>query len=114
MHAVHCVCLLRLSLSCDAFLPITLSIAHLIVAFLLQDLTVLTDPTISLSGSYVAQIMWDVFESRYGSGASSLLLMLVPLGAICFCGMLSITSASRCLRKMGMNIMDCQGKTCLR
>ncbi|KAL0018124.1 hypothetical protein WJX77_006203 [Trebouxia sp. C0004] len=63
----------------------------------IQDLTDLTNPTISLSGSYVAQIMWDVFESRYGYGLPSLLLMLVPLGAICFCGILSITSASRML-----------------
>ena len=68
---------------------------HLIVNFSIQDLSDLTDPTISLSGSYVAQIMWDAFESRYGYGLPSLLLMLLPLGAIFFCGMSSITSASR-------------------
>ena len=98
MHAINSVCLPKLSLSYDAFVPITLSttLSHLIVTFSIQDLTDLTDPTISLSGSYVAQIMWDVFESRYRYGLPSLLLMLLPLGAIFFCGMLSITSASRC------------------
>ena len=113
MHAtINSGWLLHLSVFYDDRLPIVLSaaLAHLIVCFLIQDLTDLTNPTISLSGSYVAQIMWDVFESRYGYGLPSLLLMLVPLGAICFCGMLSITSASRCLRNRGMNIMDCQGK----
>lgn len=95
----------------SAFLPITLSaaVAHLIVTLFIQDLTDLTDPTVSLSGSYVAQIIWDVFESRYGYGQPSLLLMLVPLGAMFFCGMSSITSASRC-PKSRLNIMDCQGK----
>ena len=112
MYAINSVCLLYLSLcltqissfslatSQSTFLPIALpaALAHSIVTFLIQDLTDLTDPNISLSGSYVAQIIWDGFESRYGYGLPSLLLMLVPLGAIFFCGMLSITSASRCLQ----------------
>ena len=84
------------------------TLSHLIVNFSIQDLSDLTDPTISLSGSYVAQIMWDAFESRYGYGLPSLLLMLLPLGAIFFCGMSSITSASRCPLKM--IVMDCQSK----
>ncbi len=90
-------------------LPMTVSttLAHLNGTCVIQDLTELTDPAVSLSGSYVAQIMWDVFESRYGYGAPSLLLMLVPLGAMYFCGLLSITSASRCLHKRGTNIVIC-------
>ena len=107
MHAINSA---DLSLSYDASVPTTLSttLSHLIVNFSIQDLSDLTDPTISLSGSYVAQIMWDVFESRYGYGLPSLLLMLLPLGAIFFCGMFSITSASRCPLKM--IVMDCQSK----
>ena len=62
-------------------------------AVVMQDLAVLTNPSISQSGSFV---IWDVVESRWGFGTPSLLLMLVPLGAIWFCGLLSITSASRC------------------
>ena len=65
-------------------------------AVVMQDLAVLTNPSISQSGSFVAQIIWDVVESRWGFGTPSLLLMLVPLGAVWFCGLLSITSASRC------------------
>ena len=111
MHAINSVCLLNLSLFYDASVPITLSttLSHLIVTFSIQDLSDLTDPTISCSGSYVAQIMWDVFESRYGYGLPSLLLMLLPLGAIFFCGMFSITSASRCPLKR-MIVMDCQSE----
>ena len=111
MHAINSVCLLNLSFSYDAFVPITLSapLSHLIVTFSIQDLTDLTNPNISLSGSYVAQIMWDVFESRYGYGLPSLLLMLLPLGAIFFCGMFSIASASRCLHNR-MIVVDCQSK----
>ena len=55
-----------------------------------------TDPAPELATvSYVAQIMWNAFASRYGHGTGSLLLMLVPLGACFFCGLLSVTSASR-------------------
>ena len=91
----------------DNRLPIALSpaLADLLVTFLTQDLTDLTNPAVSLSGSYVAQIMWDVFESRYGYGTPSLVLMLVPLGAIYLCGLLSITSVSRCLHHRGTNTM---------
>ncbi|KAL0024345.1 hypothetical protein WJX79_001112 [Trebouxia sp. C0005] len=64
----------------------------------IQDITTFTDPSAELATvSYVAQIMWDAFESRYSSGHASLLLMVVPLGSCWFCGLLSITSASRML-----------------
>lgn len=70
----------------SAFLPITLAaaVADLIVTLFIQDLTDLTDPTVSLSGSYVAQIIYNVFGSRHGYSLPSLLLMLVLLGPIFF------------------------------
>ncbi|DBB03720.1 TPA: hypothetical protein ACH3X3_011033 [Trebouxia sp. C0006] len=64
----------------------------------IQDITTFTDPSAELATvSYVAQIMWDAFESRYSSGHASLVLMMVPLGSCWFCGLLSVTSASRML-----------------
>ena len=95
MHAVlHSVCEIEIvvfGLHAGCSTDVTFSSAVVI-----QDLAVLTNPSISQSGSVVAQNIWDVVESRWGFGTPSLLLMLVPLGAIWFCGVLSITSASRC------------------
>ena len=42
-----------------------------------------------------AQVVWDAFEARYGSGRSSIALMIIPLFGQFFCGMASVTSNSR-------------------
>jgi len=56
----------------------------------------ITDPASNLAEvNGVALIFWDIFEAKYGSGKGALFLLLIPLGCGVFCGLHSITSASR-------------------
>ncbi len=45
----------------------------------------------------IALIFWGIFEARFGSGVGGVALMIIPLGCACFCALLSLTSASRCM-----------------
>jgi len=58
--------------------------------------TNITDPASSLAEvNGVALMFWDIFEAKYGSGKGAVFLLLIPLGCGVFCGLHSITSASR-------------------
>ena len=63
-----------------------------------QNVGNVTDPASSLAEvNGVALIFWDIFEAKYGSGTGAVFLLLIPLGCGVFCGLHSITSASRYL-----------------
>lgn len=62
----------------------------------LQDVDRLTDPDNGFDGiNIVAQILWESFNTRFGTGAGSLLLLAIPMGANFICALHSVTSASR-------------------
>ncbi|KAL0051838.1 hypothetical protein WJX82_002885 [Trebouxia sp. C0006] len=64
----------------------------------IQNVTNITDPASSLAEvNGVALMFWDIFEAKYGSGKGAVFLLLIPLGCGVFCGLHSITSASRML-----------------
>ncbi|KAK9817612.1 hypothetical protein WJX74_002698 [Apatococcus lobatus] len=44
-----------------------------------------------------AQVMWDAFKIRFGSGAGSLLVLAIPVGTSFLSGLFSVTSAARTL-----------------
>lgn len=63
-----------------------------------QNVSNITDPASNLAEvNGVALIFWDIFEAKYGSGTGAVFLLLIPLGCGVFCGLHSITSASRYL-----------------
>ena len=63
----------------------------------LQDFVSVFDPGNETGGALpAAQIMWDAFSARFGSGLGSLLVLAVPLGTSFFCGLFSVTAAARC------------------
>ena len=63
---------------------------------LLQDVNQLTDPDNGFDGiNIVAQILWQAYKARFGTGAGSLLLLAIPMGANFICALHSVTSASR-------------------
>jgi len=63
-----------------------------------QNVTNITDPASNLAEvNGVALMFWDIFEAKYGSGKGAVFLLLIPLGCGVFCGLHSITSASRYL-----------------
>ena len=51
-------------------------------------------------------MFWDIFEARYGSGKMAVVLLMIPLGCGVFCGLHSITSASRYLFESSMALLD--------
>ncbi|KAL0027156.1 hypothetical protein WJX79_010857 [Trebouxia sp. C0005] len=64
----------------------------------IQNVDSITDPASSLAEmNGVALIFWDIFEAKYESGKGAVFLLLIPLGCGVFCGLHSITSASRML-----------------
>ena len=68
------------------------------LGIIVQDVDALTDPDNGFDGiNIVAQILWQAFNTRYGTGASSLLLFIIPMGANFFSALHSITSATRCV-----------------
>ncbi|KAL3160167.1 hypothetical protein ABBQ32_010933 [Trebouxia sp. C0010 RCD-2024] len=61
-----------------------------------QDVDKVTDPDNGFDGiNIVAQILWQAFSARFGTGAGSLLLLAIPMGANFICALHSVTSASR-------------------
>ncbi|PSC69729.1 amino-acid permease BAT1-like protein isoform X2 [Micractinium conductrix] len=68
------------------------------LTFSIQDPANLFSPESETGGGYAAaQVIWDAFAGRYGSGKRSIALMVVPLVGQFFCGLASITSNSRML-----------------
>ena len=51
--------------------------------------------TSSAAKCCLLQIFWDSFAKRYGTGTRCIWLLGIPLGACWFCGLLSMTAASR-------------------
>lgn len=47
------------------------------------------------NGYYVGQIFWDIFQARYGHGGGAIVLMGIPMIAMFFAGMSTVTSNSR-------------------
>ena len=63
---------------------------------LLQDVSQVTNPDNGFDGiNIVAQILWQAYKARFGTGAGSLLLLAIPMGANFICALHSVTSASR-------------------
>ncbi|KAL3702105.1 hypothetical protein R1sor_020127 [Riccia sorocarpa] len=55
----------------------------------------LLDPNNDAKGYAIAQVFYDVFNDRFGSGTGGILCLGVVAGAVFFCGMSCITSNSR-------------------
>ncbi len=63
-----------------------------------QDFSSVFDPGNETGGTFpVAQIIWDVFNKRFGTGIGGLVVLCVPLGTSFFCALFSVTSAARCI-----------------
>eukprot|EP00897_Mesotaenium_endlicherianum_P009494 jgi/Mesen1/8573/ME000497S07976 len=60
-----------------------------------RDPALATDPANEAGGYASAQVMWDVFFERYGSGTGGIILMQVVTIASFFCGMAALASCSR-------------------
>jgi amino acid transporter len=56
---------------------------------------VLSPDAATAGGSAPMQIVWDVFDRRFGSGAGALGLFVVPLVCSLFCGAACLTTCSR-------------------
>jgi hypothetical protein len=41
------------------------------------------------------QVTWEAFKGRYGSGTGGLILMIIPLLCVLFCGNACVTANSR-------------------
>lgn len=68
------------------------------LTFSIQDPDNIFSPDSETAGAYAsAQVVWDAFEARCGSGKPGIALMIIPLLGQFFCGMASITSNSRML-----------------
>ena len=52
-------------------------------------------PNAQLPTRCLLQILWDSFAKKYGTGTRCIPLLGIPLGACWFCGLLSMTAASR-------------------
>ena len=47
------------------------------------------------AGDAVAQIFWNAFKQRTGSGMGSVLFISIPLGGMCFCAHSALTYTAR-------------------
>lgn len=65
------------------------------LTFVVIDPTHLLDPTNESGGYAIAQVFYDVFNGRYGTGTGGIVCLGIPAFAVFFCGMSSITSNSR-------------------
>ncbi|MCO5582386.1 hypothetical protein L7F22_036281 [Adiantum nelumboides] len=65
------------------------------ITYAVTDLNHVLDTANDTSGYAVAQIFYDAFKHRYGSGTGGIICLGVVAIAIFFCGMSSITSNSR-------------------
>ncbi|GAV83531.1 AA_permease_2 domain-containing protein, partial [Cephalotus follicularis] len=70
--------------------------AYLIgITFAVTDITYLLSVDNDAGGYAIAQIFYQAFKSRYGSGAGGIVCLGIVAFAIFFCGMSSVTSNSR-------------------
>ena len=70
--------------------------AYLIgVTFAVTNLSHVLDKSNDANGYAIAQVFYDAFQNRYGSGTGGIVCLGVVAVAIFFCGMSSITSNSR-------------------
>jgi hypothetical protein len=67
------------------------------LTFVVIDPTHLLDPTNESGGYAIAQVFYDVFNGRYGTGTGGIVCLGIPAFAVFFCGMSSVTSNSRFL-----------------
>ncbi|CAN4121766.1 unnamed protein product [Withania somnifera] len=65
------------------------------ITFAVTDIPHLLDKNNDSGGYAIAQIFFDVFKSRYGSGVGGIVCLGVIAVAVFFCGMSSLTSNSR-------------------
>lgn len=65
------------------------------LCFVVIDPAALLDTANDAGGYAVAQIFYNVFRDRYGSGTGGIVCLGIVAVAIWFCGMSSITSNSR-------------------
>jgi amino acid transporter len=65
------------------------------LTFVVFDPTHLLDPTNESGGYAIAQVFYDVFNGRYGTGTGGIVCLGIPAFAVFFCGMSSVTSNSR-------------------
>ncbi|XP_062109453.1 amino-acid permease BAT1 homolog [Humulus lupulus] len=65
------------------------------ITFAVTNITSLLDENNDSGGYAIAEIFYQAFKSRYGSGAGGIVCLGVVAVAIFFCGMSSITSNSR-------------------
>ena len=71
--------------------------AYLIgVTFAVTNLSHVLDTSNDANGYAIAQVFFDAFQNRYGSGTGGIVCLCIVAVAIFFCGMSSITSNSRC------------------
>lgn len=70
--------------------------AYLIgITFAVTDIPYLLSSDNDAGGYAIAQVFYQAFKSRYGSGAGGIVCLGVVAVAIFFCGMSSVTSNSR-------------------
>jgi amino acid transporter len=66
------------------------------VTFAVTDVDHILDITNDAHGYAIAQIFYDAFQNRYGSGTGGIVCLVVVSVAVFFCGLTSVTSNSRC------------------
>ncbi|KAK4608526.1 hypothetical protein RGQ29_002083 [Quercus rubra] len=65
------------------------------ITFAVTDISYLLDENNDAGGYAIAEIFYQVFKSRYGTGVGGIICLGVVAVAIFFCGMSSVTSNSR-------------------
>jgi amino acid transporter len=65
------------------------------ITFAVKDIPYLLSPDNEAGGYAVAQVFYEAFKSRYGSGVGGIVCLGIVAVAIYFCGMSSVTSNSR-------------------
>lgn len=73
------------------------------ITFAVTDLTHALDTANDAHGYAIAQVFYDAFKNRYGSGVGGIVCLGVVAVAVFFCGMSSITSNSR----SALNLVYC-------
>ena len=65
------------------------------ITFAVKDIPYLLSPDNDAGGYAIAQVFYQAFKSRYGSGVGGICCLGIIAVAIYFCGMSSVTSNSR-------------------
>eukprot|EP00270_Netrium_digitus_P002792 TRINITY_DN1315_c0_g1_i3.p1 TRINITY_DN1315_c0_g1~~TRINITY_DN1315_c0_g1_i3.p1 ORF type:complete len:308 (-),score=50.75 TRINITY_DN1315_c0_g1_i3:293-1216(-) len=65
------------------------------LTFSIADPSTITDPNNEAGGYASAEIIWQAFNGRYGSGTGGIVCMQIVSVAIFFCGVSCLTSCSR-------------------